>query len=93
MKKSITDRIKSLTAHVPNAKIAASAVAIFATAGTALAGGPPVIPALEPFVDLDSVGEAIGGGLSSLFTIMIPLALSAAVVFALMSFGWRLLKR
>lgn len=67
-------------------KVAAVAVGTLAMAGTAF-GQAPTIPALDPYLDLDSVGSAISGGLVSMFTVVIPFVMITALIWGIVRRG------
>lgn len=83
MKKWINKRTMSPKALAAAALLAAPAAAL---------ATPPAIPALDPFIDLDSVGTAITGGLTSMFTLIIPIVLVSSLIVGLVVKGAMLLR-
>lgn len=74
-----------------SAMIAAGAVALGVTAGTAMATPPDVGP-IVPAVAIESIGTSVTGGLQSLFQTIVPIALSVALVLGVVTMGLRLLR-
>lgn len=76
---------------VSNAGVAALAIGV--TAAVALAqAAPPDIGAIEPPVTIESIGTSITGGLQTLFEVIVPIALSVALVLGVVTMGLKLLR-
>lgn len=67
-------------------RVTAAAITVAAVSSASLAQAP-TIPALDPYLDLDSVGTAISGGLVSMFTVVIPFVMVTALIWGIVRRG------